>query len=327
MRIAVLGAGAWGSALAISFSGSGHDVALWARNPADCEAIARTRSSRSLPEVPIPAAVRVEDGLEAALAGADLTLIATAAAGLRATAAAVGAVVPAPSLLWACKGFEQGTRALPHEVVAQALPAAARIGALSGPSFALEVARGQPTAIVLASRDGDFAAATAAQLNGPRLRIYSSTDLVGVELGGAVKNVIAIAAGIADGLSLGRNARAALVTRGLAEIVRLGVAMGGQPETFMGLTGLGDLVLTCTGDLSRNRDVGLRLARGQGLEAILRELGHVAEGVQSAAAVRDLARERAIEMPITEAVCDVLFGGRAPAEAVRQLLARDPRAE
>jgi len=168
---------------------------------------------------------------------------------------------------------------------------------------------------------------TAAALNSPRLRIYSSGDLVGVELGGALKNVIAIAAGISDGLSLGRNARAALVTRGLAEIVRLGVAMGGQVETFMGLTGLGDLVLTCTGDLSRNRDVGTRLARGQGLEAILAELGHVAEGVHSARSARALAREHAVEMPITEAVCAVLFEGLAPAEAVQQLLARDPRSE
>jgi glycerol-3-phosphate dehydrogenase (NAD(P)+) len=189
------------------------------------------------------------------------------------------------------------------------------------------VARGQPTAVVLASREAGFAAESAAQLNSARLRIYSSADLVGVELGGAVKNVIAIAAGIADGLGLGRNARAALVTRGLAEIVRLGVALGGLPETFMGLTGLGDLVLTCTGDLSRNRDVGLRLARGQALADILRELGHVAEGVQSAASVRDLARARGIEMPITESVCGVLFEGQPPAEAVRLLLARDPKAE
>ena len=327
MRIAILGAGAWGSALAVSLASSGHEVALWARNPADCEAIARTRASRSLPEVPVPEAVRIEPGLDAALAGADLVIVATATAGLRATAAAVGRHATAPKLLWACKGFEQGTRELPHEIVAGVLPAARLTGALSGPSFALEVARGQPTAIVLASRDGDFAAATAAQLNSARLRIYSSADLVGVELGGAVKNVIAIAAGICDGLSLGRNARAALVTRGLAEIVRLGVAMGGQPETFMGLAGLGDLVLTCTGDLSRNRDVGLRLAKGQALDAILRELGHVAEGVQSAASVRDLARGRGVEMPIAESVCDVLFDGRPPAEAVRQLLARDPKAE
>ncbi|MBX3714593.1 MAG: NAD(P)-dependent glycerol-3-phosphate dehydrogenase [Burkholderiales bacterium] len=326
MRIAILGAGAWGSALAISFSAA-HAVRLWARRREACEALSRNRSSPYLPEIPFPDALRVEADLGAALAGCDLAIVATATAGLRDTAEAVRAFAPTTSLLWACKGFEQGTRLLPHEVVAEALPGAACMGALSGPSFALEVARGQPTAIVLASRDEAFASGTAAALNGPRLRIYSSTDLAGVELGGAVKNVIAIAAGIADGLDLGRNARAALVTRGLAEIVRLGVAMGGQAETFMGLTGLGDLVLTCTGDLSRNRDVGLRLARGQGLADILRELGHVAEGVQSAGSARDLARARGVEMPITEAVCGVLFEGHSPAAAVRQLLSRDPRPE
>jgi glycerol-3-phosphate dehydrogenase (NAD(P)+) len=327
MRIAVLGAGAWGSALAISFSAAGHEVTLWARSPADCDHIARSRASRSLPEVAIPETVRIEPELAGAIAGCDLVIVATSTAGLRPTVAAVGAIEPEPTLLWACKGFEHGSRRLPHEVVAEALPRATLTGALSGPSFALEVARGQPTAVVAASRDAAFAASIAARLNSARLRIYSSGDLVGVELGGAVKNVIAIAAGIADGLSLGRNARAALVTRGLAEIVRLGVALGGQPETFMGLAGLGDLVLTCTGDLSRNRAVGMRLATGQALADVLRQLGHVAEGVQSASSVRDIARKSGVEMPITEAVCGVLFEGRPPAEAVRQLLARDPRRE
>jgi glycerol-3-phosphate dehydrogenase (NAD(P)+) len=326
MRVAVLGAGAWGSALATSLSAA-HEVSLHARRREACEDLARTRRSPYLPEVILPEAIRIEADLARALAGCDLAIVATSTAGLRDTAAAVAAIRPRIDLLWACKGFERGTRKLPHEIVAEVLPQAARTGALSGPSFALEVARGQPTAIVLASREASFAAESASRLNSARLRIYSSTDLVGVELGGAVKNVIAIAAGIADGLDLGRNARAALVTRGLAEIVRLGAAMGGQPETFMGLAGLGDLVLTCTGDLSRNRDVGLRLARGQALADILRELGHVAEGVQSAASVRDLARGKGIEMPITESVCGVLFAGRPPAEAVRQLLARDPKAE
>lgn len=326
MRIAVLGAGAWGSALAISLCAA-HEVRLWARRREACAQIARDRSSPYLPEASFPDALRVEADLAAAASGCELAIVATSTAGLRETAAAIAALRTPIDLLWACKGFERGSGKLPHEIVAEVLPAAARTGALSGPSFALEVARGQPTAIVLASREAAFAAAAAAQLNSARLRIYSSADLVGVELGGAVKNVIAIAAGIADGLGLGRNARAALVTRGLAEIVRLGVALGGQPETFMGLAGLGDLVLTCTGDLSRNRDVGLRLARGQALGDILRELGHVAEGVQSAASVRDLARGKGIEMPITESVCGVLFEGRPPAEAVRQLLARDPKAE
>lgn len=326
MRIAVLGAGAWGSALAISLS-SRHAVALWTRRAAEGERLAATRESAYLPGERLPGTIAVGTDLRAAVASCDLAIVATSTAGLRETATAIRASRADVPLLWACKGFETATRELPHQVLAESLPASRRVGALSGPSFALEVARGQPTALTIASADGDFAAGTAAALNSPRLRIYSSGDLVGVELGGALKNVIAIAAGISDGLSLGRNARAALVTRGLAEIVRLGVAMGGQVETFMGLTGLGDLVLTCTGDLSRNRDVGTRLARGQGLEAILAELGHVAEGVHSARSARALAREHAVEMPITEAVCAVLFEGLAPAEAVQQLLARDPRSE
>jgi glycerol-3-phosphate dehydrogenase (NAD(P)+) len=326
LKLAILGAGAWGSALATSLCAH-HEVVLWTRDPAQCERLARTRVSGYLPEVPLASGVRIEATLGNAIGGAHLVIVATATAGLRETVASLAPGATPPDLLWACKGFELATRALPHQIVAQALPRAARVGALSGPSFALEVARGQPTAVVLASRDADFAAATAAALNSARLRIYSSDDLVGVELGGALKNVIAIAAGISDGLGLGRNARAALVTRGLAEISRLGVAMGGRPETFAGLAGLGDLVLTCTGDLSRNREVGVRLAQGRSLDAVLRELGHVSEGVSSAQAALGHARALGIEMPITEAVCAVLFEGRTPRDAVQQLLARDPRRE
>ena len=325
MKIAILGAGAWGSALAISLS-AGHEVALWTRGPADRERLAARRESEYLPQCRLPEAVRIEADLARAVAWAQLTLVATATAGLRPTCEAVAKAAPRPRLLWACKGFE-ATGRLPHEIVAEALPEAREVGALSGPSFALEVARGQPTALVLASREGAFARETAAALNSPRLRLYSSADVAGVELGGAVKNVIAIAAGISDGLSLGRNARAALVTRGLAEIVRLGVALGGQAETFMGLTGLGDLVLTCTGDLSRNREVGVRLSQGLALERVLRELGHVSEGVGSALAVRAKARAAGIEMPITEAVCAVLHEGLAPRAAVEMLLTRSPRPE
>jgi glycerol-3-phosphate dehydrogenase (NAD(P)+) len=326
LRIAILGAGAWGSALATSFSGE-HQVALWTRSAPDAALLARTRASRYLPEVAIPASVRIEADLARAIDAAELVLVATATAGLRPTLAAIAPLRPAPELVWACKGFETATGALPHQVVEQVLPGATRCAALSGPSFALEVARGQPTAIVLAGRDAGFAGARAAALNSARLRVYSSDDLVGVELGGALKNVIAIASGISDGLELGRNARAALVTRGLAEIARLGAAMGGRPETFAGLAGLGDLVLTCTGDLSRNREVGIRLARGLALDTVLAQLGHVSEGVSSARAAQAHARERGVEMPITEAVCAVLFEGRAPRDAVQQLLARDPRRE
>lgn len=326
MRIAVLGAGAWGSALAISFSAA-HEVRLWARRPEACAELSRRRASPYLADAPFPESLRVEPDLRAAVANCDLAIVATSTAGLRETAAAVAGIRARIDLAWACKGFETATGLLPHQVLAEALPAAQRVGALSGPSFAAEVARGLPTAVVLASPDEAFARETSAALNGPRLRIYSSRDLVGVELGGAVKNVIAIASGIADGLALGRNARAALVTRGLAEIVRLGVALGGQPETFMGLAGLGDLVLTCTGDLSRNRAVGLGLAQGRPLAAVLADLGHVAEGVHSARAVRSHARRLGVEMPITEAVCGVLFEGVSPSAAVQSLLARDPKAE
>ena len=325
MKIAVLGAGAWGTALAIALAPR-HEVTLWARAGRDREALRTRRESRYLPGSRLAASVRIADSLADAVAGDALALVATSTAGLRDVCAALDGTSP-PPLLWACKGFEQPSGLLPHEIVEAALPRARRIGALSGPSFAQEVAAGQPTALVAASRDAAFAAEAMAALNQPRLRVYSSSDLVGVELGGAVKNVIAIAAGISDGLALGRNARAALVTRGLAEMVRLGTAWGGRAETFMGLAGLGDLVLTCTGDLSRNREVGVRLAAGRPLAAILAELGHVAEGVPTAGCVRAHAKRLGVEMPIVEGVCAVLDGRQAPADAVAQLLSRDPRAE
>jgi len=326
VKIAILGAGAWGSALAISLSQS-HSVTLWSRRTQDCESLERSRASRYLPGVSIPATVAIESDLARAVGGCDALIVATATSGLRETLRAVAACASKAPVIWACKGFETASGLLPHQVVAEELPRAMNVGALSGPSFALEVARGLPTAIVLASRDAAFAARSAAALNSARLRIYSNDDLAGVELGGALKNVVAIAAGISDGLALGRNARAALVTRGLAEIARLGAAMGGRPETFNGLAGLGDLVLTCTGDLSRNREVGVSLAQGKSLDETLVGLGHVAEGVQSARAARGHARALGIEMPITEAVCAVLFEGRPAPEAVKQLLTRDPRAE
>jgi glycerol-3-phosphate dehydrogenase (NAD(P)+) len=325
VRIAILGAGAWGTALAISFS-EAHDVRLWTRQAADREALRECRRSRYLPQAALPAEVALPETLEACVEDADLAIIATSTPGLSASATALAHARRDLPFLWACKGFGTQTRRLPHEVVAVAHPTA-RCGVLSGPSFALEVARGQPTAVVVASRDEPFAHRTASELNSVRLRFYSSGDLVGVELGGAIKNVIAIAAGISDGLELGNNARAALVTRGLAEIVRLGLAMGGQAETFMGLAGLGDLVLTCTGALSRNREVGVGLAHGETLERVLARLGHVAEGVHSAPAVRALARERHVDMPIVDAVCRVLFEGEKAGEAVRALLSRDPRRE
>jgi glycerol-3-phosphate dehydrogenase (NAD(P)+) len=230
-------------------------------------------------------------------------------------------------LVWLCKGFEEGTGLLPHQIAAETLGGGAQFGVLSGPSFADEVARGLPCALTLASSDGAFARDAAALLHGGRMRIYYSADVVGVEIGGAVKNVMAIAAGISDGLGLGHNARAALITRGLAEIGRLSAALGGHPETVMGLAGAGDLILTATGDLSRNRRVGLELARGRALQEILSGLGHVAEGVRSAKEAARMAAARKVEMPVTDAVNAVLEGKLAPAAAVERLLSRDPKRE
>jgi glycerol-3-phosphate dehydrogenase (NAD(P)+) len=319
-RIAVLGAGAWGTALAAVLSAR-HTVTLWARDAAQADAIARERRNRKyLPEIELPAQLAVSSRWPEQ---ADLLIAATPVAGLREVAArAAGA-----PLVWLCKGFESGSGLLPHQVVAQARGARAACGALSGPSFALEVARGLPCALTLASSSGAFARAAAETLHGGRLRVYFSTDLAGVEIGGAVKNVMAIAVGIADGLGLGQNARAALITRGLAEITRLGVALGGKAQTFMGLAGAGDLILTATGDLSRNRRVGQELARGRPLAGILGDLGHVAEGVHTAREVLRLAARHRVDMPITQAVNAVLDGRLAPPQAVERLLARDAKEE
>ncbi len=326
MNITILGAGAWGAALAIALA-ERHAVALWARDAAQREALRRERRSRFLPEVALPSNVGIAGDAGVAIRTADLVLVATPTAGLRASVELARASGGRAPLVWACKGFEQGTARLPHEIVVEALGGDAPCAALSGPSFALEVARGLPTAITLAAWNSTLARDLARELHQRRLRVYYSDDVVGVEVAGAVKNVMAIATGIADGLGLGENARAALITRGLAELTRLGIALGGRAETFMGLAGAGDLILTCTGELSRNRRVGLALGRGDALDAILARLGHVAEGVHTAREVDRLARERAIEMPITRGVCALLFEGLAPAAAVAQLLARDPRSE
>ena len=319
-RVAVLGAGAWGTSIA-SVLAARHEVTLWARDAAQANAMARTRrNERYLPGFAVPDALQIT----ATFPAADLYLAATPVAGLRSVAQKVRAATP---IVWLCKGFEQGSGLLPHQIVEQALGANARCGALSGPSFAEEVARGLPCALTLAARDAGFARDTAAIVHGGRVRVYYSTDLVGVEIGGALKNVMANAAGISDGLGLGHNARAALITRGLAEIGRLGVTMGAQPDTIFGLTGAGDLILTATGELSRNRRVGLQLAEGHPLDSVLKKLGHVAEGVYTAREVAKLARARRVEMPVSEAVNAVLEGKLAPQAAVEQLLARDAKKE
>jgi glycerol-3-phosphate dehydrogenase (NAD(P)+) len=317
-RVAVLGAGAWGTAIA-SVLAPRLGVTLWARDPAQAESMARLRrNERYLPGVEIPAAVKVSADFPQ---DADLMLAATPVAGLREIVARLKKNAP---LVWLCKGFEEGTGALPHQVVE---PVLSRCGALSGPSFAAEVARGLPCALTLAARDAEFAREAAALLHGGRMRVYYSADLIGVEIGGAVKNVMAIAAGISDGLGLGANARAALITRGLAEIARLGVAMGASTETIFGLTGAGDLILTATGELSRNRRVGLQLAQGVPLGKILQNLGHVAEGVHSAKEVTRLAAAKKVDMPVSDAVNAVLQGTLTPKAAVDQLLSRDPKQE
>jgi len=327
MRIAVFGAGAWGTALALAFHGP-HSVVLWARNPARIEAMRRERENRRyLPGVALPDTLELTDDFAAAARGADLHLVVTPLAGLRDTVRRLQQIQPKTPLVWACKGLEAGSGRLPHEIVAEELGTDAPCGVLTGPSFAAEVARGLPTAITLASRDDAFIERWLPALHQPVLRIYANTDLIGAEIGGAIKNVMAIAAGVCDGLGLGLNARAALITRGLAEIARLAVALGGRPETVMGLAGMGDLILTCTGDLSRNRRVGLALAQGKTLDDILGELGQVAEGVSTAREVAALAARHRVDMPLSEAVDALLHRGLSAEQALDRLLARDPKHE
>lgn len=327
MKIAVLGAGAWGTALAIAFAGK-HAITLWSRESDVAADLLSTRENhRFFPGYKLPLSVEVSTDFAVAVRDVDLLVVATPIAGLRPTAdqlLALGVVTP---LVWVCKGFEAGTGKLPHQVVTEVLGGLVVCGALSGPSFAEEVAAGKPTAIALAANNPAFARETARQLHTTRLRIYANDDLIGVEVGGAVKNVLAIATGTCDGLGLGLNSRAALMTRGLAEIARLGLALGAQRETFMGLAGMGDLILTCTGDLSRNRRVGLALAENKSLSQILEELGHVAEGVYTAREVARLAHDLQVDMPISTAVAGILDGHLTAAQAVEQLMARDPREE
>jgi glycerol-3-phosphate dehydrogenase (NAD(P)+) len=333
MKIAVLGAGAWGTALAISLSSNSgsspsHQVVLWTRNPLHLADLDSHRvNKRYFPDFPLPESLRLASSVDAAVEAADLVLIAVPVSGLRATLREIVACGKTIPVIWGCKGFEVGSAKLPYQVAEEEFAGVTPCGVLSGPSFAQEVAQGLPTALTLASHDTGFARSVAAQLHASRRRVYTSKDIVGVETGGAVKNVISIAAGISDGMGFGHNARAALITRGLAEITRLGLKLGGHMETFMGLTGMGDLILTCTGDLSRNRRVGLRLAAGDSLPSILRELGHTAEGVHTAREVLRLSHELKVEMPITAAVCSILHGGVSARLAVEALLNREPKTE
>lgn len=331
-RITFIGAGAWGTALAAAacrLPGQPRVVRLHVRDVLQAAAMRTGRqNTRYLPGLTLPEALQVMDGPLAEWTtdaqADDLFIVATPMAGLR-QSLTVLADVPS-SVAWLCKGFEAGTGLMPHEVQLQVAPRL-HAGALSGPSFAQEVAAGQPAALVAASEHARVRDALVTAFHGPALRVYANEDIVGVEVGGAVKNVLAIATGLCDGLSLGLNARAALITRGLAEMTRLGIALGARAETFMGLSGLGDLVLTATGDLSRNRKVGLLLAQGLSLTQAVESLGHVAEGVYSARTVHERARTLGVEMPITAAVVALLDGSLKATEVVQQLMGRGPRGE
>jgi glycerol-3-phosphate dehydrogenase (NAD(P)+) len=332
MKIIVLGAGAWGTALAVSAARnvSAHQVCLWSRDPLQAESLRQQRQNqRYLPGIAFPDSLSVSAAdwpqLLPSLADFDLAVIASPMSGLRGLLVHLsGSAIP---VAWLCKGFEaaqgSGVGLMGHEVQKQVAPIL-QAGVLSGPSFAQEVAMGQPTALVASSQYAAVRSLLVDAFHSKTLRVYANEDIVGVEVGGAVKNVLAIATGLCDGLQLGLNARAALITRGLAEITRLGIALGAKPETFMGLSGLGDLVLTATGDLSRNRKVGLALAQGRTLDEVVQSLGHVAEGVYCARTVVQRAQALGLEMPIAQCVVELLDGRLSPKQAVAVLMGREP---
>ncbi|MBC7785935.1 MAG: NAD(P)-dependent glycerol-3-phosphate dehydrogenase [Methylophilaceae bacterium] len=326
-KIVVLGAGAWGTALAMQIS-TQHPVSLWARNAGHVSGMRKARANPMyLGDFPFNDNLQVEDDLSAALKDASLILSVVPTAGFRQILKDIKALNSQLPVVWAHKGLEPITAKLPHEVALDELGGHQCWGALSGPSFAAELVRGLPTAVTLAASDESFAMEAAASIHASNLRVYTSTDVVGVSVGGALKNVMAIAAGISDGMGFGNNARAALITRGLAEITRFGLALGAKAETFMGLGGAGDLILTCTGQYSRNREVGLQLASGKTLADILQGLGHVAEGVNTTREVMRRAKQLGVEMPITCEVNKALSHGKSARDAVMDLLGREQKAE
>ena len=327
MNMTIVGAGAWGTAMAISLAGQ-HRVTLYARNAEQIAAMQATRVNQAyLPDIILPNALQLSADLSDAVATAELIILAVPLSALRSTLKALPSLSDRAGVVWLCKGLEANSGLLPHQVVAEELLERVPRAVLSGPSFALEVAKGLPTALTLASSDVQFARNTAKILCAQYLRVYASTDVVGVEIGGAVKNVLAIAAGISDGMGLGLNARAALMTRGLAEISRLGVALGGRAETLMGLSGAGDLILTCTGDLSRNRQVGLLLTQELALPEIMARLGHVAEGVYSVREVYQLAQRLGVAMPICAAVYQIIYEHVPLKSVLLELLSRPVHGE
>ena len=327
--VAVLGAGSWGTALALQLDRSGSHSILWDRDSENLEKIRATRlNERYLPGINIPDSIVVEDDILSAVKAADHILVVTPSHAFASIMKTIRQVLVAgQGVAWACKGFEPGSGRLLHQVAMELLPAGTALAIVTGPSFAKEVAMNLPTALTVAGPDSDFTQVMAQALHGGRFRAYTGEDMIGAELGGAVKNVMAVATGICDGMELGDNARAALITRGLAEMMRLGAALKAKPETLMGLAGAGDLILTCTGDLSRNRRLGLKLGKGKNLEQALEEIGQVVEGVNSAAEVQRLAIKNKVNMPITEQVNGIIHHGWDPAQGVASLMAREQKAE
>ena len=327
--LAVLGAGSWGTALASLAARNGLATTLWGRDAAVIEAIDRQHHNpRYLPGIDLPGALRATTDLAAAVSGSDWVLVVVPSHAFTQTLHALKPLLPAAAgVAWATKGFEPGSGRFLHEVAEDVLGAGVPLAVVTGPSFAKEVALGLPTAVTVHGADAEFAQVVADTLHGPAFRAYTGNDMVGAELGGAMKNVLAVATGVADGMELGLNARAGLITRGLNEMLRLAAAIGARPETLMGLAGLGDLVLTCTGDLSRNRRLGLALGRGQPMAEAIAQIGQVVESVQTADEVMRLAGRHGIELPISAGVRAVLHGEITPADGLRQLLAREQKPE
>ncbi len=327
--LAVLGAGSWGTALAMLLARNGHKVQLWDHDSEHVLALSKDRvNQRYLPDIPLPEKVQPVSDLKDALAGAAFILCVVPSSGFRSVLKKVRSIRNPPfNFIWASKGLEPGTGKFLHEVVTEELTDNATIAALSGPSFATEVAKGLPTAVTIASENIEYAGIVAKLFHCPRFRAYTSDDLIGVELGGSIKNVLAIAAGISDGLGYGANARAALITRGLAEIMRLGTRLGGKRETFMGLAGVGDLVLTCTDDQSRNRRLGLALGSGVALDKAVNDIGQAVEGLHTARELNAVAAHYGVDMPITYQVTRILFDNEPAAAAVDALLAREAKPE
>lgn len=327
--VTVLGAGSWGTALAAQVARLGHDTCLWGRDPTTVEAInGRRENPRYLPGVALPAGLRATADFEAAVGAASMLLVVMPSHAFTETLHRLAPLRPGGcGVAWATKGFEPGTGRFLHEVAGEKLGPEVPLAIVTGPSFAKEVAQGLPTAVTVHSDSADFAQQVAERLHSPAFRAYTGTDMLGAELGGAMKNVLAVATGVADGMGLGLNARAGLITRGLSEMLRLGGALGARPETLMGLAGVGDLVLTCTGDLSRNRRLGLALGRGQSLAEAVAAIGQVVESVQTADEVMRQADAHGIDLPISRQVQRVLHGEITPVEGLKELLAREQKPE